>query len=168
MASKALNQLLMDTAWGELDYLVVDLPPGTSDIHITISQQFPITGAVVVTTPQEVALADVRKAISMFIAPQINVPVLGVVENMAWFESEELPGRKFYLFGNGGGKALADEYNYELLAQIPITELVREAGDAGEPAATRPDTPAGKAFAELAGNLARQIAIRTAHIPVNA
>jgi len=162
MASNALRQLFTDTAWGELDYLVVDLPPGTGDIHITVAQQFPITGAVIVTTPQQVALADVRKAIAMLVAPQINVPVLGIVENMAYFETDELPGRRFHLFGEGGGTALAHELGLDLLAALPLVEAVRASGDAGEPIATQPDTLLGRAYAELGSRVAQQVAVRNA------
>lgn len=164
MASNALKQLFTDTHWGELDYLIVDLPPGTGDIHITIAQQFPVNGAVMVTTPQNVALSDVRKAIAMFVAPQINVPILGLVENMAWFETDELPGRKFFLFGEGGGQTLAEEYNVELLGQIPIEESIRQSGDDGSPAAMQTETPSFRAFSELAAAVAQQISIRNAHL----
>jgi ATP-binding protein involved in chromosome partitioning len=162
MASNALKQMFTDTDWGELDYLIVDLPPGTGDVHITITQQFPVSGAVVVTTPQQVALADVRKAINMFMAPAIQVPVLGVIENMSWFETPELPGRKFYLFGQGGGDLLCDEYGFNLLGQIPVVEEIRAGGDAGTPIALQPEYPQAQAFIALAQQVAQQTSIANA------
>ena len=165
MASKALKQLLVDTLWDELDYLVVDLPPGTSDVHITVVQNFPLTGAVVVTTPQNIALSDVRKAIGMFVAPQIDTPVLGLVENMAWFETKDVPGKKYHLFGEGGGQQLADEYGLDLLGQIPLYESVSLGTNDGQPAASHPDNPAGKAFRDLAQRVAQTIAVQNAQQP---
>jgi len=162
MASNAFKQLVSDTDWGELDYLICDLPPGTGDIHITLSQQFPLNGAVIVTTPQAVAVADARKAIGMFLAPAIGVPVLGVVENMAYFAPAELPGRKYYLFGQGGAQTLADEFQVPVLGQVPIVEAVREGADAGTPAAMDAASEAGRAFALLAGAVAQQLSIRNA------
>jgi ATP-binding protein involved in chromosome partitioning len=167
MASSALKQFIGDADWGELDYLLIDLPPGTSDIHLTLVQTVPVTGAVIVTTPQKVALADANKGLSMFKQPQINVPVLGVVENMAYFTPEELPGHKYYIFGKDGGKNLSEKYNVPLLGQIPLVQGIRESGDSGLPAALK-DGPTGLAFHELASTLARQIAIRNAQQPTMA
>ena len=162
MASSALKQFFGDADWGDLDYLFIDLPPGTSDIHLTLVQTVPVTGAVIVTTPQKVALADANKGLSMFRQPQINVPVLGVVENMAYFTPEELPGNKYYIFGKDGGKNLADKYSVPLLGQIPLVQSIRESGDSGLPAALK-EGPASRAFHDLAQTLARQIAIRNAN-----
>jgi ATP-binding protein involved in chromosome partitioning len=164
MATNALKQLINDSDWGELDYFVVDLPPGTGDIHLTLVQTLPVTGAVIVSTPQEVALADARKAFNMFAQKEINVPVLGLVENMSWFTPEELPENKYFIFGREGAKKLAEESNVILLGQIPIVQGIREGGDEGKPAALDPDTITGKAFKDLAENVARQIAIRNANL----
>ena len=141
MASKALNQLLWDTHWGDLDYLVVDLPPGTGDIHLSLVQSIPLTGAVVVSTPQNIALADAKKGVNMFRLDSINVPVLGMIENMAYFTPEELPNNKYYIFGKEGAKGLAEEMDIELLAEIPIVQSIREAADAGRPAILQAVTP---------------------------
>jgi len=149
MASGFLKQLLSQGLWGDLDFLVVDLPPGTSDIHLTLVQEVAVTGAIVVTTPQEVALADAIKGISMFRSEKINVPVLGLVENMAWFTPAELPGNKYYIFGKEGGKRLASEMNVSLLGQIPIVQSICESGDKGRPVAVD-DNATGEAFADLA------------------
>lgn len=162
MASSALKQFFGDADWGELDYLLIDLPPGTSDIHLTMVQTVPVTGAVIVTTPQKVALADANKGLSMFKQPQINVPVLGVVENMAYFTPEELPQNRYYIFGKEGGKQLAEKHQVPFLGQIPLVQSIRESGDSGLPAALKPG-PTGQAFHELAQTLARQIAIRNAN-----
>jgi len=162
MASSALKQFLGDTKWGELDYLLIDLPPGTSDIHLTLVQSVPVTGAVVVTTPQKVALADAQKGISMFNQGQINVPILGLVENMAYFTPAELPENKYYLFGEGGGEKLAKKHDIHLLGQIPIVQSIRESGDSGYPSALKDDVTA-EAFNELASAMASQIAIRNAN-----
>ena len=162
MASAALKQFFSDADWGELDYLLIDLPPGTSDIHLTMVQTVPVTGAVIVTTPQKVALADANKAMSMFRQPQINVPVLGVVENMAYFTPEELPDNKYYIFGKDGGKNLSEKYNVPLLGQVPLVQSIRESGDSGLPAVMKEGLTA-KAFSDLAEALARQIAIRNAN-----
>ena len=162
MASSALKQFFGDADWGELDYLLIDLPPGTSDIHLTMVQTVPVTGAVIVTTPQKVALADANKGLAMFRQPQINVPVLGIVENMAYFTPEELPGNRYYIFGKDGGKNLSEKYNVPLLGQIPLVQSIRESGDSGLPAALKPG-PTGDAFQDLARALARQIAIRNAN-----
>lgn len=163
MASSALRQFISDADWGELDYLLIDLPPGTSDIHLTLVQTIPVTGAVIVTTPQKVALIDATKGVSMFKQPQINVPVLGIVENMAYFTPEELPDHKYYIFGKEGGKELAEKYGVPLIGQIPLVQSIRESGDSGYPAALKGDVTA-KAFKELAENLAQQVAIRNATI----
>lgn len=150
MASNALKQLIADAHWGELDYFVLDLPPGTSDIHLTLVQNLAITGAIVVTTPQEVALADARKGVDMFINEKVNVPVLGLVENMSWFTPAELPENRYYIFGKDGGRKLAEELHIPLLGQIPIVQGICEGGDSGKPVALNPDTITGVAFMELA------------------
>ncbi len=162
MASSALKQFFSDAEWGDLDYLLIDLPPGTSDIHLTMVQTVPVTGAVVVTTPQKVALADANKGMMMFKQPQINVPILGVVENMAYFTPEELPDNKYYIFGKDGGKNLAEKHGVPLLGQIPLVQSIRESGDSGLPAVLK-DNVTSKAFRDLAETLARQIAIRNAN-----
>ncbi len=164
MASSALKQFISDVDWGDLDYLLIDLPPGTSDIHLTMVQALPVTGAVIVTTPQKVALADAMKGLQMFRQPQINVPVLGVVENMAYFTPAELPENKYYIFGEGGGKALADKYEVPLLGQIPIVQSIRESGDAGTPEILKNDSPASGVFKELAQAVAQQVSVRNATI----
>ncbi|MEP0985582.1 Mrp/NBP35 family ATP-binding protein [Ekhidna sp.] len=164
MASSALRQFISDAKWGELDYLLIDLPPGTSDIHLTLVQAVPVTGALVVTTPQKVALADAQKGISMFKQPQINVPILGLVENMAWFTPVELPDNKYFIFGEGGGKKLAEKNEVELLGQIPIVQSIRESGDNGYPAAMK-DGDISDAFKKLAEQVAQQVAIRNASAP---
>lgn len=161
MASSALRQFISDAEWGALDYLLIDLPPGTSDIHLTMVQTIPVTGAIIVTTPQKVALVDAAKGVSMFKQPQINVPVLGIVENMAYFTPEELPENKYFIFGKDGGKSLAEKYGIPLIGQIPLVQGIRESGDSGYPAALK-DDPAGMAFRELAQNVAQQVAIRNA------
>lgn len=150
MASSAIKQLIGETNWGELDYLLIDLPPGTSDIHLTTVQTITLTGAIVVSTPQEVALADARKAIDMFQNDKINVPILGLVENMAWFTPAELPDNKYYIFGNGGCKRLAEELDIPLLGQIPLVQSICNGGDAGMPVALYPNTITGHAFMLLA------------------
>lgn len=162
MASSALKQFFSDTAWGDLDYLLIDLPPGTSDIHLTMVQTVPVSGAVIVTTPQKVALADANKGLSMFRQPQINVPVLGVIENMAYFTPEELPGNKYYIFGKDGGKNLSEKHHVPLLGQIPLVQGIRESGDSGLPAVLK-EGPLSEAFMDLAEALARQVAIRNAN-----
>ena len=161
MASSALKQFISDADWGELDYLLIDLPPGTSDIHLTLVQTVPVTGAVIVTTPQKVALADAMKGLAMFKQPQINVPVLGVIENMAYFTPEELPDNKYFIFGKDGGKNLADKFDVPLLGQIPLVQSIRESGDSGLPAVLKNGATA-TAFRDLAENLAQQVAIRNA------
>jgi ATP-binding protein involved in chromosome partitioning len=162
MASSALKQFFSDADWGELDYLLIDLPPGTSDIHLTMVQTVPVTGAVIVTTPQKVALADANKAVMMFRQPQINVPVLGVIENMAYFTPEELPDNRYYIFGKGGGQKLAEKFDVPFLGQIPLVQGIRESGDSGLPAVLK-EGPAADAFFDLAETLARRIAIRNAN-----
>lgn len=144
MATSALKQLIADADWGELDYFILDTPPGTSDIHLTLLQTLAITGAVIVSTPQQVALADARKGINMYTNEKVNVPILGLVENMSWFTPAELPDNRYYIFGREGVKQLAEEMNIPLLAQIPLVQSVCESGDAGEPAALHPDTPTGR------------------------
>lgn len=162
MASAALKQFISDAEWGALDYLLLDMPPGTSDIHLTLVQTVPVTGAVIVTTPQKVAIADAMKGLAMFRQPQINVPVLGVVENMAYFTPEELPDNKYFIFGQDGGANLAEKFDVPLLAQIPLVQGIRESGDSGMPAVMKGGKMAD-AFKELAENLARQVAIRNAN-----
>lgn len=161
MASSALKQFIGDTDWGELDYLLIDLPPGTSDIHLTMVQTVPVTGAVLVTTPQKVALADAQKGLNMFQQPQINVPVLGVVENMAYFTPEELPDNKYYIFGKDGGKQLADKFDVPFLGEVPLVQGIREAGDLGYPAVMQ-DSVTSEAFEDIAQVTAQRIAIRNA------
>jgi ATP-binding protein involved in chromosome partitioning len=164
MATKALSQLFYDTVWGELDYLIVDLPPGTGDIQISLCSQVPLTGAVIVCTPQPVAIADARKGIALFQLPQVNIPILGLVENMAWFTPEELPDNKYYIFGKEGVKELAEELKVPLLAQLPLVQSVREASDIGRPAVLQENTPQSLHFLELAQNTAQQIAIHNSLI----
>ncbi|MEL6613131.1 MAG: Mrp/NBP35 family ATP-binding protein [Bacteroidota bacterium] len=164
MASSAVKQFVNDAMWGELDYLILDLPPGTGDIHLTLVQTVPVTGAIIVSTPQEVALADARKGVKMF--EKTGVPVLGVVENMAYFTPPDLPDRKYYLFGEGGAKKMAAQNEVPLLAEIPIEQATREAGDRGAPVVVRePDTLTSIAFRELAGRVAREVSIRNAEAP---
>lgn len=163
MASSALKQFLGDTEWGELDYLLIDLPPGTSDIHLTMVQTIPVTGALIVTTPQKVASADAQKAIAMFKQPQINVPILGLVENMAYFTPEELPDNKYFIFGEGGGYKLSERYEIPFLGQLPLVQSIRESGDSGYPSALKNDV-SSEAFEEIAKKLARQVAIRNANM----
>jgi ATP-binding protein involved in chromosome partitioning len=162
MVSKTFSQLVHDTHWVDIDYLIVDLPPGTGDIHITIAQQFPLIGAVIVTTPQEVALADARKAAKMFRSLPEPVALLGVVENMSWFSPEDNPTRKYYLFGEGGGARLAEEFNVPLLGQLPLVESIRSRGDDGLPAALDETSAQRQAFAALAQNVAQQVSIQNA------
>lgn len=157
MASNALKQLIADGNWGELDYLIVDLPPGTSDIHLTLVQTVPVTGAVMVTTPQDVALADVVKGIGMFMSKSVDIPILGIVENMAWFTPAELPQNRYYIFGKEGGKKLADSMGIELLGQIPIVQSISESGDSGTPIALNSHSVTGQAFADLADRVIEQI-----------
>ncbi|WP_346862426.1 Mrp/NBP35 family ATP-binding protein [uncultured Draconibacterium sp.] len=160
MASNALKQLISEGNWGELDYLLIDLPPGTSDIHLTMVQSVPVTGAVIVTTPQDVALADVVRGASMFQSKSIDVPVLGIVENMAWFTPAELPENKYYIFGKDGGKNLADKLGLPLLGQIPIVQSIREGGDSGNPIANESETATGVSFAEVATAVKHRVHLR--------
>lgn len=165
MATNAIRQLINDGNWDELDYLLIDLPPGTSDIHLTIVQTISITGAVIVSTPQNVALADAVKGVSMFQSKNIQVPVLGLVENMAWFTPAELPDNKYYIFGKDGGSRLANKMGIPLLGQIPLVQSIREGGDAGEPAALDESSMTGLAFAELARKVVERVEIRNASMP---
>ncbi|HLK27165.1 MAG TPA: Mrp/NBP35 family ATP-binding protein [Puia sp.] len=166
MASSAIKQFVSDVVWGELDYLVIDMPPGTGDIHLTLMQTVPVTGVVVVTTPQDVALADAKKGIAMFGQAQLKVPVIGLVENMSYFTPAELPNHKYYIFGKEGGKRLADEYDIPFLGQIPLVQNIREGGDIGVPAMMSDDEISKKAFIEFANNAVRSISMLNAHINV--
>ncbi|MFM9400629.1 P-loop NTPase [Myroides odoratimimus] len=165
MAAKALNQMIFDADWGELDFLLLDLPPGTGDIHLSIMQSLPITGAVVVSTPQAVALADAKKGVSMFMSESINVPVLGIVENMAYFTPEELPNNKYYIFGENGAKNLAADLDVPFLGEVPIVQSIREAGDYGRPAALQNDTVIAKVFEDLSRNVVEQVVRRNDSLP---
>ena len=165
MASNALKQLIADANWGELDYFLIDLPPGTSDIHLTIVQSLAITGAVVVTTPQEVSLAAAIKGVNMFVNEKVGVPILGVVENMAWFTPAELPGNKYYIFGKEGGKRMAEAFNIPLIGQIPLVQSICESGDAGIPIAMRQETPDGQAFMQVAAALVANVDRRNSELP---
>ncbi|WP_417363143.1 P-loop NTPase [Galbibacter sp.] len=165
MASKALNQMIFDAAWGELDFLVLDLPPGTGDIHLSIMQSLPITGAVVVSTPQHVALADAKKGVAMFQQESINVPVLGIIENMAYFTPDELPDNKYYIFGKEGAKNLATDLQVPFLGEIPLVQSIREAGDTGRPAALQNDTPFDDAFTVLTQNIVQEVVRRNDSLP---
>jgi ATP-binding protein involved in chromosome partitioning len=165
MASSAIKQFITDVDWGELDYLVIDMPPGTGDIHLTIMQTVPVTGVVVVTTPQDVALADAKKGIAMFGQAQIKVPIIGLVENMAWFTPAELPDNKYYIFGKGGGKRLAEEYDLPFLGEIPLVQSIREGGDQGIPAMVSDEPVSKEAFRGFAANAIRNIAARNADMP---
>jgi len=165
MAGKALNQMIFDADWGQLDFLLIDLPPGTGDIHLSIMQSLPITGAVVVSTPQTVALADAKKGVGMFQSESISVPVLGIIENMAWFTPEELPENKYYIFGKEGAKNLAEDLQVSLLGEIPLVQSIREAGDYGRPAALQTATPLEKAFEDLARNVVQEVVNRNESLP---
>ena len=165
MASKALNQMIFDAAWGELDFLLIDLPPGTGDIHLSIMQALPITGAVVVSTPQNVALADAKKGVAMFQQESINVPVLGIIENMAYFTPEELPEHKYFIFGKEGAKHLAEDLKVPFLGEIPLVQSVREAGDFGRPAAMQTATLVQEAFSEITKNVAQEVVRRNTALP---
>lgn len=162
MASSAIKQFATDVLWGELDYLIIDMPPGTGDIHLTLMQLVPVTGAVIVTTPQDVALADAKKGVAMFGQAQLNVPIIGLVENMSYFTPAELPGNKYYIFGKDGGKRLADEYDLEFLGQIPLVQSIREGGDQGVPVMMSDDEISKQAFTEFAANVVRNISIENA------
>lgn len=153
MASNAIKQLIQDANWGELDYFLIDLPPGTSDIHLTLVQHLQLTGAIVVTTPQPVALVDARKGVDMFMNEKINVPVLGLIENMAWFTPAELPNNRYYIFGKDGGKQLAEELNIPLLGQVPLVQSIREGGDEGTPIALQDGHPAAQMFEAICQHL---------------
>ena len=165
MASKALNQMIFDAHWGEIDFMLLDLPPGAGDIHLSIMQSMPVTGAVVVSTPQEVALADARKGVAMFQQESINVPVLGIVENMAYFTPAELPDNKYYIFGKEGAKHLAEDLDVPFLGEIPLVQSIREAGDVGRPAALQTATPIEAAFEELTKNVVQEVVNRNENIP---
>jgi len=165
MATKAINQLLTDAWWGDLDYMIIDLPPGTGDVHLTFVQTIPITGAVIVSTPQEVALVDARKGVNMFQQDNIKVPVLGIVENMAYFTPEELPNNKYYIFGKDGAKNLAEDLNVSLLAQIPLVQSIRESGDGGRPAILQSDTVSAKAFEAMVSKVEEEVNKRNVLFP---
>ncbi|MCD9573644.1 Mrp/NBP35 family ATP-binding protein [Flavobacterium soyae] len=165
MAAKALNQMIFDADWGELDFMLLDLPPGTGDIHLSIMQSLPITGAVVVSTPQAVALADAKKGVSMFMQDNINVPVLGIIENMAYFTPEELPNNKYYIFGQEGAKNLAADLNVPFLGEVPIVQSIREAGDYGRPAALQTASPIEAVFEEITRNVVQEVVNRNESLP---
>ncbi|MFV8269304.1 P-loop NTPase [Flavobacterium sp. GT2N3] len=165
MASKALNQMIFDADWGELDFLLVDLPPGTGDIHLSIVQSLPITGVVIVSTPQAVALADAKKGVSMFMSEAINVPVLGIIENMAYFTPEELPENKYYIFGKEGARNLAEDLEVPFLGEVPIVQSIREAGDYGRPAAMQTGSIIETVFEEITRNVVREVVSRNESLP---
>ncbi|WP_298391778.1 Mrp/NBP35 family ATP-binding protein [Flavobacterium sp.] len=164
MAAKALNQMIFDADWGQLDFMLIDLPPGTGDIHLSIMQALPITGAVVVSTPQNVALADARKGVSMFQSDAINVPVLGIIENMAYFTPEELPDNKYYIFGKEGAKNLAEDLQVPFLGEVPLVQSIREAGDYGRPAALQTASPLEKIYEEIARNVVQETVNRNENL----
>lgn len=166
MAAKALIQMFSDAEWGELDYMIIDLPPGTGDIHLSLVGAVPLNGVVIVSTPQLVALADAKKGVGMFKLPSINVPVLGIVENMSYFTPPELPNNKYYIFGKDGAKKLAEELEVPLLGEIPLVQSICEAGDAGRPAVLQETTPQAIAFMEMASKVAQQLSIQNAKTPV--
>lgn len=165
MASKALNQMIFDAAWGELDFLLLDLPPGTGDIHLSIMQALPITGSIVVSTPQNVALADAKKGVAMFQQDSINVPVLGIIENMAYFTPAELPENKYYIFGKEGAKNLAEDLEVPFLGEVPLIQSIREAGDIGRPAALQTATAIEEAFEDLTRSVVQQVVDRNENLP---
>ncbi|MFH6998171.1 P-loop NTPase [Flavobacterium sp. FlaQc-57] len=165
MAAKALNQMIFDADWGELDFMLIDLPPGTGDIHLSIMQSLPITGAVVVSTPQAVALADAKKGVAMFMQDNINVPVLGIIENMAYFTPEELPDNKYYIFGQEGAKNLAEDLDVPFLGEVPIVQSIREAGDYGRPAALQTASPIETVFEEITRNVVQEVVNRNDSLP---
>ena len=165
MAGKALNQMIFDAEWGELDFLLVDLPPGTGDIHLSIMQSLPITGAVIVSTPQAVALSDTRKGVSMFMSEAINIPVLGIIENMAYFTPEELPNNKYYIFGKEGAKNLAEDLQVPFLGEVPIVQSIREAGDFGRPAAMQTGTITETVFENITRNVVQEVVNRNKNLP---
>lgn len=162
MASRALTQLFTDAEWGTLDYMIVDLPPGTGDIHLTLVSSVPVSGVVIVSTPQDVALADARKGINMFQMPQVNIPILGLIENMAYFTPEELPDNKYYIFGKDGCRNLAAKLNIPFIGELPLVQSIREGGDTGIPVALDEETPSAKAFDQIAERVAQQMSIRNA------
>ncbi len=164
MAAKALNQMIFDAAWGELDFLLLDLPPGTGDIHLSIMQSLPITGAVIVSTPQHVALADAKKGVAMFQQDSINVPVLGIIENMAYFTPDELPDNKYYIFGKEGAKNLSEDLKVSFLGELPLIQSIREAGDVGRPAALQVNTISQNAFVEITKNVVREVVERNENL----
>ncbi|MFN9110088.1 MAG: P-loop NTPase, partial [Bacteroidota bacterium] len=166
MASSAIKQFITDVQWGDLDYLVIDMPPGTGDIHLTLVQTVPVTGAIVVTTPQDIALADAKKAVAMFAQTQIKVPIIGLVENMSYFTPEELPENKYYIFGKEGGKKLAEEFELNFLGEIPLVQSIREGGDSGKPIMVSDEEITKKAFESFAAAAVRSIAMRNASMPV--
>lgn len=165
MASKALNQLIFDADWGELDFLLIDLPPGTGDVHLSIVQALPISGAVIVSTPQNIALADAKKGVAMFQQESINVPVLGIIENMAYFTPEELPNNKYYIFGQGGAKNLAEDIQTKFLGEIPLVQSIREAGDVGHPVALQNGTVLEKSFSEITKEMVSELLKRNENLP---
>ncbi|WP_298364052.1 Mrp/NBP35 family ATP-binding protein [uncultured Lutibacter sp.] len=165
MASKALNQMIFDAHWGELDFLLIDLPPGTGDIHLSIVQSVPVTGAVIVSTPQNIALADAKKGVAMFQQENINVPVLGIVENMSYFTPAELPDNKYYIFGKDGAKNLAEDIETAFLGEVPLVQSIREAGDVGHPVALQENTPLENAFSEITKNTLAQLVKRNKDLP---
>ncbi len=165
MASKALNQLIFDADWGELDFLLIDLPPGTGDVHLSIVQAVPINGAVVVSTPQNIALADAKKGVAMFQQDSIKVPVLGIIENMAYFTPEELPDNKYYIFGKDGAKHLAEDIDTKFLGEVPLVQSIREAGDVGHPVALQENTPLEKAFSDITKEMVSELLKRNANLP---
>ncbi|MFH4963483.1 Mrp/NBP35 family ATP-binding protein [Gaetbulibacter sp. M235] len=165
MAAKALNQMIFDAHWGDIDFLLIDLPPGTGDIHLSIMQSLPITGAVIVSTPQVVALADAKKGVAMFQQESINVPVLGIIENMSYFTPNELPNYKYYIFGKDGAKNLAEDLGVKFLGAIPLVQSIREAGDVGSPAALQIDTPLSEAFKEITQNVVQELVNRNEELP---
>jgi ATP-binding protein involved in chromosome partitioning len=165
MASKALNQMIRDTYWGELDFLLVDLPPGTGDIHLSLVQQIPVTGAIIVSTPQKVALADVRKGAEMFLMPQINIPILGIIENMSYFTPEELPNNKYYIFGQDGAKNMAEKLNITFLGEVPLIQSIREAGDNGSPITTAENQIITNIYTEITRNSLESLVKRNKELP---
>lgn len=164
IASSALKQFITDVHWGDLDYLIIDLPPGTGDIHLTLVQAVPVTGSVIVSTPQPVAAADAKKAIMMFKQPQINIPILGIVENMAYFTPQELPDNKYYIFGQGGAQQMAEQFELPFLGEVPIVQSIREGGDSGKPASIDEENPSRQVFLDLASNVARNVSMRNANM----
>jgi ATP-binding protein involved in chromosome partitioning len=165
MASKALNQMIFDADWGELDFLLVDLPPGTGDIHLSLVQSLPITGAVIVSTPQNIALADAKKGVAMFKQKSINVPVLGIIENMSYFTPAELPDNKYYIFGQDGARNLAEDLNTSFLGEIPLVQSIREAGDIGHPVALQNNSPLEEAFKEITKQTLSELLVRNEKLP---